>query len=60
MNMLLHGIDAPCIEYQDTLADTFAQRFPDAQWHQYDPVNLDNVYAGAALAFGFLWNLSRR
>lgn len=26
--------------------------FPAAQWHQYDPVNRDNVYAGAQLAFG--------
>ena len=27
-------------------------RFPDAKWHQYEPVNLDNVHAGARLAFG--------
>lgn len=26
--------------------------FPNATWHQYEPVNRDNVYAGAALAFG--------
>ena len=26
--------------------------FPKAKWHQYDPVNLDNVRAGAKLAFG--------
>ena len=27
-------------------------RFPNAKWHQYEPVNLDNVHAGARLAFG--------
>ncbi|MFN8445119.1 MAG: TAT-variant-translocated molybdopterin oxidoreductase [Caldilineaceae bacterium] len=26
--------------------------FPKATWHQYEPVNRDNVYAGARLAFG--------
>ncbi|MBI3960856.1 MAG: TAT-variant-translocated molybdopterin oxidoreductase [Chloroflexi bacterium] len=29
-----------------------AGAFPDAIWHQYEPVNRDAVYAGAALAFG--------
>ena len=32
MNMLLHGIESPCIEYQDSLADSFAERFP--QYHK--------------------------
>jgi Fe-S-cluster-containing dehydrogenase component len=27
-------------------------RYPKAQWHQYEPVNRDNVYDGARLAFG--------
>ncbi len=26
--------------------------YPQAVWHQYEPVNQDNVYAGAQLAFG--------
>jgi MoCo/4Fe-4S cofactor protein with predicted Tat translocation signal len=26
--------------------------FPNATWHQYEPVNRDNVYAGAQLVFG--------
>ncbi|MGH9971256.1 MAG: TAT-variant-translocated molybdopterin oxidoreductase [Pyrinomonadaceae bacterium] len=26
--------------------------FPQAKWHQYEPVNRDNVRAGAVLAFG--------
>jgi len=38
-----------------TLADQMQQvlkRFPEAQWHFYEPVNRDNVYAGAQMAFG--------
>jgi molybdopterin-containing oxidoreductase family iron-sulfur binding subunit len=27
-------------------------RYPKARWHQYEPVNRDNVYAGTRLAFG--------
>ncbi|HEV7220951.1 MAG TPA: TAT-variant-translocated molybdopterin oxidoreductase [Terriglobales bacterium] len=38
-----------------TLADQFAQirsRYPEAKWHVYEPVNRDNVIAGAQMAFG--------
>ena len=28
------------------------QAFPDARWHQYEPVNRDNSRAGAQMAFG--------
>ena len=38
-----------------TLADQreqFLKNFPQAKWHFYDPVNRDNVYAGAQMAFG--------
>ena len=27
-------------------------KFPSAKWHQYEPVNRDNVHAGDRLAFG--------
>ena len=27
-------------------------QFPQARWHQYEPVNRDNLYDGAQLAFG--------
>jgi MoCo/4Fe-4S cofactor protein with predicted Tat translocation signal len=30
----------------------FLKRFPEAKWHFYEPVNRDNVYAGAQMAFG--------
>jgi molybdopterin-containing oxidoreductase family iron-sulfur binding subunit len=38
-----------------TLADqlrTVLKIFPQAKWHVYEPVNRDNVYAGAQMAFG--------
>ncbi len=38
-----------------TSADQFAQirsRFPEAKWHVYEPVNRDNVMAGAQMALG--------
>jgi len=38
-----------------TLADqlrSLQAAFPAAQWHQYEPVNRDNVLAGARAAFG--------
>jgi molybdopterin-containing oxidoreductase family iron-sulfur binding subunit len=28
------------------------QKYPQARWYQYDPINRDNVYEGARLAFG--------
>jgi MoCo/4Fe-4S cofactor protein with predicted Tat translocation signal len=38
-----------------TLADQMQEllkRFPEAKWHFWEPVNRDNVYAGAQMAFG--------
>jgi molybdopterin-containing oxidoreductase family iron-sulfur binding subunit len=38
-----------------TLADqlqTFLKLCPSARWHVYEPVNRDNAYAGAQMAFG--------
>jgi MoCo/4Fe-4S cofactor protein with predicted Tat translocation signal len=38
-----------------TLASQLRQlltKFPRAKWHQYEPVNHDNAYLGARLAFG--------
>jgi len=28
------------------------QKFPEAKWHQFEPINRDNVQEGAGLAFG--------
>jgi len=38
-----------------TLADQMqavAKRFPEAKWHFWEPINRDNVYEGARMAFG--------
>ncbi|MEI7770454.1 MAG: TAT-variant-translocated molybdopterin oxidoreductase [Chloroflexales bacterium] len=38
-----------------TLASQIGQllaQYPQARWYQYDPINRDNVYEGARLAFG--------
>ena len=38
-----------------TLADqlrSVLKIYPQAKWHMYEPVNRDNVYAGAAMVFG--------
>jgi MoCo/4Fe-4S cofactor protein with predicted Tat translocation signal len=38
-----------------TLVDQMQQlqkRFPEAKWHFFEPLNRDNVYAGAQMAFG--------
>ena len=38
-----------------TLADQkqdLLKRFPEAKWHFWEPVNRDNAYAGAQMAFG--------
>jgi MoCo/4Fe-4S cofactor protein with predicted Tat translocation signal len=34
------------------LKDQVLKRFPEAKWHFWEPVNRDNVYAGAQMAFG--------
>lgn len=47
MNMLLHGIDNPCIEYQDSLADTFGDRFPDYFENAFDVVLANPPFKGS-------------
>jgi molybdopterin-containing oxidoreductase family iron-sulfur binding subunit len=34
------------------LLQQILQEFPNARWHQYEPVNYDNVRVGARMAFG--------
>ncbi len=47
MNMMLHGIEAPCIEYQDSLADTFAQNFPEYHEGAFDVVLANPPFKGS-------------
>ncbi len=49
VRILSETITSPTLQAQ---IDAFLQKYSDAQWIQYDPVNLDNVYAGTKLAFG--------
>ena len=35
-----------------TRCSSSLKNFPQAKWHVYEPVNRDNVYAGAQMAFG--------
>lgn len=46
MNMLLHGIESPCIEYQDSLADNFAERFPQFHKDAFDVVLANPPFKG--------------
>ncbi|MBI4419155.1 MAG: TAT-variant-translocated molybdopterin oxidoreductase, partial [Ignavibacteriales bacterium] len=53
LRILTESITSP------TLGDQFARllrQFPRAQWHQYEPVDFDNVRKGARHAFGRLMN----
>ena len=47
MNMLLHGIDAPCIEYQDTLSDTFRERFPQYHENKFNVILANPPFKGS-------------
>ena len=47
MNMLLHGIDNPCIEYQDALADTFDDRFPQYFENCFDVLLANPPFKGS-------------
>lgn len=49
LRILTESITSPTVTAQ--MAAILAQ-FPSARWHQYEPVNCDNVYAGTAIAFG--------
>ncbi len=47
MNMILHGIDAPDIHYQDTLSTTFPDRFPRAAENGFDIVMANPPFKGS-------------
>jgi len=47
MNMLLHGIDSPCIEYQDSLSDNFNDRFPQYFQEAFDVVLANPPFKGS-------------
>lgn len=49
LRILTETITSPTLSAQVT---AILAQYPKAAWHQYEPVNRDNVRAGARLAFG--------
>jgi molybdopterin-containing oxidoreductase family iron-sulfur binding subunit len=49
LRILTETVTSPTLMSQ---LQALLSEFPSANWHQYDPINRDNVYAGAQLAFG--------
>ncbi len=49
LRILTESVTSPTVAAQ--MAAITAQ-FPEARWHQYEPLNRDNVYVGTTLAFG--------
>lgn len=49
LRLLTETVTSPTLAAQ--IAE-FRKEFPEAQWHQFEPVNRDNVLAGARMAFG--------
>lgn len=47
MNLLLHGIDAPDIHYQDTLSTTFSDNFPAASEDFFDVILANPPFKGS-------------
>lgn len=53
LHILTETVTSPTLAAQ---LQQFQTQFPQAQWHQYDPVNLDNVREGTRLALGRVLN----
>ncbi|WP_417794013.1 type I restriction-modification system subunit M [Terasakiella pusilla] len=47
MNLLLHGVDAPDIHYQDTLANSFPDRFPTFSNNSLDVILANPPFKGS-------------
>jgi type I restriction enzyme M protein len=47
MNLLLHGVDAPDIHYQDTLSNSFPDRFPAQATNGFDVVLANPPFKGS-------------
>lgn len=47
MNLLLHGVEAPNIHYQDTLSASFTDRFPGAATDGFDVVLANPPFTGS-------------
>jgi molybdopterin-containing oxidoreductase family iron-sulfur binding subunit len=49
LRILTETITSPTL---GTQLEALLKKFPDAKWHQYQPVNQDNAHEGARMAFG--------
>ncbi|MCI0403973.1 MAG: TAT-variant-translocated molybdopterin oxidoreductase, partial [Acidobacteria bacterium] len=49
LRLLTETVTSPTLASQ---IQALLARYPEARWHQYEPVNRDNARAGARLAFG--------
>ena len=49
MNLLLHGVDAPDIHYQDTLSNSFPERFPGHASDSLDIVLANPPFKGSLI-----------
>jgi len=47
MNLLLHGIDAPDIHYQDTLSNSFPDRFPEMASDHFNVILANPPFKGS-------------
>ncbi len=47
MNLLLHGVDAPDIHYQDTLSNSFTDKFPDKASDAFDVILANPPFKGS-------------
>jgi len=47
MNLMLHGVDNPDIHYQDTLSNSFPERFPKAAENGFDVVLANPPFKGS-------------
>lgn len=47
--LLTETVTSPTLTFQ---LETLLKDFPEARWHQYEPINRDAVHAGTRLAFG--------
>jgi type I restriction enzyme M protein len=47
MNLLLHGVDAPEIHYQDTLSASFTEHFPRAASEHFDVILANPPFKGS-------------
>ena len=47
MNLMLHGVDDPDIHYQDTLSQSFSERFPEAANRGFDVILANPPFKGS-------------